>query len=273
MNKKRLKEVQLEILREIKRICNENGIQFFLDSGTLLGAVRHKGMIPWDDDIDIGMLRKDYEKFIKIACEKLSDNFSFQSWDCDKNFGLPYVKIRKKNTHFIERASADTGQNDGIFVDVFPYDNYPTSRMKCFYQKNMLYIISKVLLTKCGYAVWSTENGHKRKIKRFVYSLIELGTHNLSKSVLCAEYKKVATLCKDKGKFYFPQAGDGKYGRWKVPVECLEGFVELEFENQFYPCPQNYDLYLRYFYGDYMKLPPIEERKSMHNVFDIIIDE
>lgn len=270
MNKNRLKEVQLDILREIKRICDENKIQFFLDYGTLIGAVRHKGMIPWDDDIDLGMRQEDYEKFCAIAPEKLKKEFYFQSWDNDKGYALPFSKVRRSNTHFIERTSAGTGQSDGIFVDIFPYDNYPESKVIRFFQRYCILMLNKLLLAKCGYRVWNSEE--RKSIKKITYKILGIASKLFLKNQLCTWYKKIEYLANSKEtRFYLAECGDGKYERWKLPKECIDGVVELEFENEFYSCPQNYDLHLRCFYDDYMKLPPIEERISMHNVIKIII--
>ena len=137
---------QLEIGKEIKRVCDENGIKYFLDSGTLLGAIRHKGFIPWDDDMDMGMLREDYERFIEIAPKELKPEYFLQTWKTDKSYPYAFAKIRKKGTVFIEAVSQKTNAHNEIFVDVFPYDIYPddeTVRTK---------LTKKIMLLK--YSLW-----------------------------------------------------------------------------------------------------------------------
>ena len=119
---RRLQLTQLDIAKEIKRVCEKNDIKYWLESGTLLGAVRHKGFIPWDDDLDIAMRRDDYERFKKIAPRDLSSEYFFQSWETDENFGLPFAKVRKRKTIYKEIKAKNSKANNGIFVDIFPYD-------------------------------------------------------------------------------------------------------------------------------------------------------
>ena len=107
MDRETLRQVQLdqlEIAKDIKRVCEENGIRYHLAFGSLLGAVRHKGFIPWDDDMDFGMLREDYERFLEIAPKKLKDEFFLQTWHTDPYYPLAFAKVRKKGTVFQEAA-------------------------------------------------------------------------------------------------------------------------------------------------------------------------
>ena len=120
---KKLHKVEIEILDEIVRICKKHNIKYSLFAGTMLGAVRHAGFIPWDDDIDVGMLRSDYEKFIKIAHEELDSKFSLDCFEYNKKYHLGFAKIKKNGTIFDEEASHHMDNHKGIFVDVFPVDN------------------------------------------------------------------------------------------------------------------------------------------------------
>ena len=113
--------VQLEIAKEVKRVCDDNNIKYFLTAGTLLGAVRHRGFIPWDDDLDIGMLRKDYDEFCKIAPKHLNSKYCFQTWDTPL-YPFPFGKVRKNGTIFIE-SKANTSMDVGIYVDILVYND------------------------------------------------------------------------------------------------------------------------------------------------------
>lgn len=117
--------VMLDILCEIHKICVKNDIQYWLTEGTLLGAVRHKGFIPWDDDCDVGMMREEYERFLKVAPKFLPPDMHLQTRDMEPCYHLPFAKIRKDDTLLIE--TGETGEekyHHGIFVDIFPYDRY-----------------------------------------------------------------------------------------------------------------------------------------------------
>ena len=130
-SKKKLQTAILMIAKEIVRLCDENNIPYFINGGTQLGAVRHKGFIPWDDDFDIGMRRADYEKFLKVCEEQLDHNKYFlQTEDTEKNYDFYFAKIQLKVTSIIEDFSKNVQIEHGIFVDIFPYDNIPDNYPK-----------------------------------------------------------------------------------------------------------------------------------------------
>ena len=125
----KLHSIQVEILDEIIRICDSNNLDYYLIGGTLLGAIRHKGFIPWDDDLDIAMPRDAYDKFISLCYSELSDDYILDSFKNNSGYWLPFIKIRKKNTIYEEKAiSAKRNIPKGVWVDIFPLDNVKTQK-------------------------------------------------------------------------------------------------------------------------------------------------
>ena len=146
----KIHEYEIEILEEIIRICEKHGIQYFSAGGTTLGAVRHNNIIPWDDDIDIGMLRPDYERFIRIAPEELKNGMFLQHYSTEPLTPTYYAKVRKDGTVFAEEHMKELPIHKGVFVDVFPYDKVPENeqeRKKLFRQISVLnqLFVAKVL--------------------------------------------------------------------------------------------------------------------------------
>lgn len=252
---------QLDIALEIKRICEKYNIKYFLVYGTLLGAIRHNGFIPWDDDLDIGMLRKDFEKF-KEKCEfELSQDFFLQTRESDPTYGLPFAKIQIKNTFYEEFCSSNeysTSRNK-IFVDIFPFDNFPDKKIEQLFQliKNEYY--ERLLLTKMNYD-FSTSK-HKNiyrlfKILSYLYStkkLTETLLKNSTKWNTETNPKRVISLTTTN----FFLKGDIRY-------EALSMQIPHLFEGYYFPIPIGWEEMLIDNYGDYLKLPPIENRIPKH---------
>ena len=151
MNK--LQERQYEILVELDRICKKNNIEYFLDGGTLLGAVRHKGFIPWDDDLDVAMFRKDYEKFKSIVSSELNEKYFFQDYDTDDGYGMVFGKLKIKNTKYTEKVANKSRAKDGIFIDIFIYDNISANEKKAKKDFMKVVILRMMLLLKKKYII------------------------------------------------------------------------------------------------------------------------
>ncbi|WP_173474961.1 phosphorylcholine transferase LicD [Fibrobacter succinogenes] len=256
VNVKKLQSIELEALLSIDAVCSKLGIKYFLVGGTLLGAVRHKGFIPWDDDIDIGMLRKDYEIFIDKAQKFLPQNLFVQNYKTDSEVPFNYTKIRDSRTTFIETCVKNVKMNHGVFIDVFPIDYYPENRIWGTL-KNLLF----VFIAQRFYSIYFFEkklhHTFLRKIANFFLSVIFKKT---KQAVVAREF-----IIKSGKKSKLMRNYNGAWGRREiVPAECFDDFVRLEFEGYQLMAPAAYDLYLRHIYGNYMTLPPVEKRISHH---------
>ena len=188
---------QLEIAKEIRRVCEENDIPYFLTCGTLLGAVRHQGFIPWDDDMDVGMLRENYEKFCRIAPEKLKPEYCWQTWYTDPNYALPFGKVRKRGTLYLEAKSHRLAEN-GFYVDIFPYDAVSPDAEQRQETAGRLLKIYRTKLMKSHYQPWR-ENEKilwKKRIGYLYYQALALFTDQES---LAKAYDTLATALPENG--------------------------------------------------------------------------
>ncbi|MDR2407119.1 MAG: LicD family protein [Bacteroidales bacterium] len=264
---KKLHAIEIEILNEFVRICDENNLDYFLVGGSLLGAIRHKGFIPWDDDIDIGMPRKDYEKMIEVCACDLNKKYYIKSYKTSIAYWPMFAKICKHNTIFFEDDFLSLDDNNGIFIDIFPYDNtIPIFILQKF---------QNYLITRSGNMICRKIEIKKKIRKNILKNLI---VNIFSFKFLQILQQNIMTFfnifeCK-----YIISWG-GKYG---IANETFlkDSFYPLTyvfFEGQMHRAPKDWDLYLRKLYGShYMELPPIEKRiahVSKKIIFDTTINE
>lgn len=274
MDKDTLRKVQLaqlEIAIEIKRVCDENNIKYFLDSGSLLGAIRHKGFIPWDDDMDIGMLRDEYERFIEIAPYKLKSQFFLQTWKTDENYPHAYAKVRKCGTRYVENVSQKSGVHNELFVDVFPYDVYPDDIRGRKKQGKQVMKFRYALQMKARIAPWNRHNKWWKKglcVVKYIPYIFYSWTQR--RDVLIEKANAINIKYNGtKTEYYYEATGATPYGKWIVPAKCIENLETAYFENVKFLVPGDSDLYLRTVYGNYMELPPVEKRGNQHQVIEI----
>lgn len=262
----RIHKIQLEIANEVKRICDENNINYFLIAGSLLGAVRHKGFVPWDDDMDIGMLRKDYAKFLEIASKDLNDKYYLETWDVSSGYGLPFGKIRKKGTKYIERKSKDVRCHPGIFIDIFPFDNVPNNKILRLTHEYRIKFYQYLILERCMYNISFDFCG----IKGLVYSLLKKRAKGLGVKGLKERYEAVSRRYNKKQTECVVAVG-GSYGYKKETIKLawVSRIDELEFEGHLFKVPKGYKEYLTYFYGDFMKPPSIDKRYNRHGIIEL----
>ena len=248
-------KIMLEILQVIHKICVEHDITYFLVSGTLLGAIRHGGFIPWDDDADIAMSRKDYERFAKIAPNCLPEDYLLQSTETEPDFRQPIIKIRKKHTTLIETGeSGEENYNHGIFVDVFPYDYYEHAWFLHW-------------MNWCSHIRDRKKNYKKGSLKRILMTFytnvlllipVEISTHIRDYLAKHKEY-----FSDEKAEFMTHGLEWCSYNITHTkdifPVKYAEGV----FEGHGFYIPANPEKYLRDHFGpDYMQLPPEEKRET-----------
>ena len=264
----RLHEIQmieLDILKEIDRICRDNKIKYFLIEGSLLGAVRHNGFIPWDDDLDIGMPRDDYNKFLEIADKKLKIGYKLCCYKNIKNYHLPFSKVVSLNNRGFRNKEAVLSKNyNGPFVDIFPLDTSNLALGKSQVKKfNKIRKYRDILLIKVRYKI-------KFSWKRLLY-YIESPFYSNKK--LHEKINKLSTRENKNNKKYVVNYSSS-YGVKKeiFPICCFDKTIFIDFEDILVPIPKNYNYVLTRIYGDYMQLPPKNKRVSRHSICDTSID-
>lgn len=256
-----LKKCERDMLEEFVRICNKHGIKYFVQGGTLLGTVRHSGFIPWDDDVDVSLPRPEYEKFLKVAGDELPDYYFLQTKDTDPEYPNNFAKIRDSRTTFIETSARNLKINHGAYIDVFPLDNYPDGiRAK-------LYELKKKLLTwRINRAFYIPEMSLKSKIATVITMIL---FPSLKRAV--EKREKLFTSVPPTDRVV------NNSGAWLskeiIPKQWVQNSVEMEFEGIKVNVSDKYDEWLTYVYGDYMSLPPENERVGHHYVDEFDMDK
>ena len=257
----KLKAIEIDMLIELIRICQKYKLRYFVIGGTCLGAVRHKGFIPWDDDIDIGMPRKDYNRFLEIAQNELPSHLFLQNYKTEKDSILNFTKIRNSNTTFVEKPVAHLDINHGAYIDIFPLDGVPENK---FVKKFNDLCLACLNLKLTRYYLGNTKDikFRSRVIKYIMKTLYKpYKLHEKMDSIV----EKYDYDQYDLVKNYFGMWGEKEI----VPREYFGIGCNLTFENISVTAPIDYDKYLTNVYGDYMT-PPKKERQISHHEITII---
>jgi lipopolysaccharide cholinephosphotransferase len=259
---RKLQMIQLEMLIEVDRICKKCEIKYNIIAGTLLGAVRHGGYIPWDDDADVAFLRPEYEKFRKACKTELDkDRFYFQDHRNTKGYRWGYGKIRRKNTLFLRENQEHMPYEQGIFIDIFPLDGVPDNYLARSLKNFECFCIRKILWSKVG------KIAEKNFWKRQIYKLFD----KIPEQKIFEYYHRMIWCCNKKKTrmvriLMFPTPNNewGYYRCW------YENSTDIEFEGYLLKGIKDYDSYLRFKFGNYMEFPSFQERK-LHPVSKIVL--
>lgn len=251
-----MKAIQIQILDKITEYCDDEGLIYFLGYGTLLGAVRHQGYIPWDDDIDILMPRPDYEKLIKFFT---SEDYQIYTNEINNAYYYSFAKA-SYNKSVLKENMDNSFEGLGINIDIFPLDGCPNSEEECRKKFNSIERKRKIL-----YAYVAPSNRSRKwyrelyvRFGKFILSFIDFSKIIKKMNEIAAEYDyykadKVGNLVFNSGYYEL------------MDKEIFENRVKLKFEDKEYYVPGDYDNYLTNIYGDYMKFPPVEQQITHHD--------
>lgn len=263
-----LHKVDLEIVKEVIKICNENELSYYALGGTMLGAIRHKGFIPWDDDIDLGMPRKDYEKFLEIAPSVLSTHLKVVNYKNTPEYHYYITRVLDTTTKVIEDRIGNDDKYTNASIDIFPIDGTPNNPIlrKIYYFRVMYH---RALMALCY------KDSIDRKRKRSFLERVLLATLEI------IPIEKITTPFKQKDKIdrllskqdiekseYIGNIMGAYRTREIVPKVWYGNGTKYKFEDIELVGLDNYNEYLKITYGDYMKLPPEDNRKTHFSLVD-----
>ena len=253
MTEKEAKQCMINILSYIDNICRKNKINYSIYYGSLIGAIRHKGIIPWDDDIDIILLKEDYDKLIKIL-KTQNNEYKILDETTDTKCVLPFAKLVNTKT-YIEQDNMNKDNNMGLFVDIFCFNNFPDKDKKLYYKKIIFY---KLLIDGLNYKNFKKGEDYYylKKVRNIIAKIF--GKKYLMKKYikLCNKYNycKTNRVISNWPEYYNPLEKE------IVNKSEFKNFIRVDFENIKVMITKDYDILLKRYFGDYMTPPPKEKR-------------
>ena len=250
---KELQRYELEILIFFREICTKYNLKYFITAGTLLGAVRHKGFIPWDDDIDVVMPRKDYSKFAKIMRKNLYRDFFYQDSKTDKMYPFGFAKLRSNSCYVYEHVLQNVPIYNGCYIDIFPLDKCPDNDKagRLFFK---IYLFFTIVLTKkvnTNYEIGYTKKAVKSALKLFCKIPPEMLKAVRETVRKCVLGKRLCTV-----------GGAHGYPKESYDANWFESSISMKFENEYFSAPVGWENILKNMYGDYMRLPDMSEKQG-----------
>ncbi len=259
--RKKVWQTELEMVKLFKNICEANNLKYFASGGTLIGAVRHNGFIPWDDDIDLMMPREDYEKFLDIAQNYLPEKFFVQHYGTEKNYPNGHAQIRNSDTACISNfgyTDLKQGKNCGIFIDIFPYDEVPDNEKKRKKYASKINFLKKL----CFFKVYRKNFTGLKGVIKSIISSVYFAFHSLEKTI--AKFNLASTKFNGKTNTVALISFVPGYEKNVWDKSLFDNTVLHKFEDIEIAIPEKYDEVLRREFGDYMQLPEDKSAGSMH---------
>jgi len=251
-----LQKVELELFQVFKDVCEKLNLNYFLVCGSALGAARHGGFIPWDDDMDVGMYREDYNKFMELAPALLPEGIFLQNYKTDPKFPQVFAKLRNSKTTYIESSLSRIDVNHGIYIDIFPLDGYPedtieqkrVARLKPLYVRKLTCAcrLPKTLKGKISVSAFRLLGYHKRTAKT------------------AAKYEAFISQYPVEGSKLICNHGTWYGSRDFISAEFYGKGTDITYEGVTARIPEKYDEYLTALYGDWRTPPPLEKQKGHH---------
>ena len=270
---RKLQLIELEMLLEVDRICRKHNIEYFLYAGTLLGAVRHDGFIPWDDDLDIHMDRREFDKFCEICKTELdTERFFLQTYKTDSEYRWGYAKIRRNGTEYLRLGQEAIKCHSGVSIDIFIFDNVPDSQLGRF----LYHYIRRACIKTLYSVIGATQDTNP--LKRFLYR----GLRHVNKKIPLGIMERLAKISARKETEYvycmsfYRQDGfinKEDYLHRAVKREWMREKIEINFEGFPFYAYKEYDKYLSFLYKNYWEYPP-ESQRFLHppKQYDLNVD-
>lgn len=252
-----IKKTELDILIHFREFCKANNISFFLSNGTLLGAVKYRGFIPWDDDIDVLVPRDDYERLVKLYTD--SDKYKLFSPQRTEKFGYPFAKLSDMTTRKKE-SDIDNGISMGVDIDIFPIDAWDDDFEVAKKEVKKVSFCMMLLFYSKSRSLYS-----KNFFKKLIEFLLLYVCRVLGNKFFIKKIDRIAISHNTKNKFSGCKSWPVYGEREIIPAEAFSKAVDVTFEGESFPAPIGYDIYLRSLYGNYHQDPPKEAQKTHHS--------
>ncbi len=257
---KKIWAVELDLFEKLLEVCDKHKIKVFAFGGTLLGAVRHGGFIPWDDDMDVCLLPEEFGKLTEVAEKEFRQPYFFQTARTDRRFHIGYARLRNSDTTGFIPYNDSVDYNNGIFIDIFVLNGYNNNKIELYLQLFQLRLIEKLIHS------YYVDLKTKRGLKKAIMGVTKWIEHKMiSYDQLISKYSKIQSLYDKKSdRVTILTSSNWFMERYWCNRTDLDEMVLLPFESLQIPAPKNFDSVLRNAYGNYMQLPPVSERGKWH---------